>query len=142
MTRVMAAIILIAYTVFLLDLALLQFPIADPRPNWVPFHAIATDLRHGGWGFVVNFMGNIIAFLPMGILPPIIIGRSKTRWWQAVLLGLAISLTIETGQYVSGRRVPDIDDLILNTFGGLLGYAAFMAFRRPRTLGASRQSNR
>ena len=38
------------------------------------------------------------------------------------LFGLSLSLAIEGGQYLSGRRVTDVDDLILNTLGTLLGY--------------------
>ena len=38
------------------------------------------------------------------------------------LFCLCLSAMIEVGQYVSGRRVADVDDLILNTLGGLLGY--------------------
>ncbi len=79
------------------------------------------DWQTGGWPFVVNFVGNIVAFVPMGLIPPLLRKR-PTALWQAASFSLAISLLIETGQLVSGRRVPDVDDLILNTLGGTLGF--------------------
>jgi glycopeptide antibiotics resistance protein len=87
------------------------------------------DWRNGGWGFVVNFLGNVVAFLPIGLLPPLI-WRRRVTIWQIAFLSLAVSLAIETGQYVSGRRVPDVDDLILNTIGGTFGYALSPHARR------------
>jgi glycopeptide antibiotics resistance protein len=126
-------IVLVAYIIFLLDIALFRFPSTHPVANWVPFHSITRDWRNGGWGFVVNFLGNLIAFLPMGLLPPLIrLGR--TALWQAALFSLSISFAIEAGQYVSGRRVPDVDDLILNTLGGMLGYVTLCCVRRRGTL--------
>jgi glycopeptide antibiotics resistance protein len=121
--RMILAIVLGVYIIFLLDIALLRFPATRPQPNWIPFRSIIHDWRNGGWGFVVNFVGNLVAFLPIGMLPPLIRQR-KTSLWQAALFSLAISFAIEAGQYVSGRRVPDVDDLILNTLGGALGYLA------------------
>ena len=110
-----------AYIIFLLDIALFRFPPAQPEPNWVPFRSIVRDWRVGGWGFVVNFLGNLVAFLPMGLLPPLI-RTKRMALWQVALFSLSISFAIEAGQYVSGRRVPDVDDLILNTLGGAVGY--------------------
>jgi glycopeptide antibiotics resistance protein len=121
--RIILAIVLTAYIVFLLDIALFQFLATNPRPNWVPFHSIRRDWQHGGRRFVVNFVGNIVAFLPMGLLPPFIRPR-RTALRHVALFSLAISLTIEAGQYYSGRRVPDVDDLILNTLGGAVGFVA------------------
>jgi glycopeptide antibiotics resistance protein len=122
-TRIALAIILLLYILFLLDIALFRFQATNPKPNWVPFRMIMNDWRYGGLGFVVNFLGNLVAFLPMGALPPLIRTR-RTALWQVALFSFLISFMIEAGQYVSGRRVPDVDDLILNTLGGVLGYLA------------------
>ena len=121
--KTILTIVLSAYIIFLLDLALFRFPATRPVVNWVPFRSMIHDWQNGGWGFVVNFLGNLVAFLPMGLLPPLIRER-RTALWQVALFSLSISFAIEAGQYVSGRRVPDVDDLILNTLGGVLGYLA------------------
>jgi glycopeptide antibiotics resistance protein len=121
--RMILAAVLGVYIIFLLDIALFRFPATRPQPNWIPFRSMSHDWRNGGWGFVVNFVGNLVAFLPMGLLPPLIRLR-RTALWHVALFSLSISFAIEAGQYVSGRRVPDVDDLILNTLGGTLGYLA------------------
>jgi glycopeptide antibiotics resistance protein len=127
--RFILAALLAAYLVFLFDLAWLRFLATNPKPNWIPFHSMISDWRNGGREFVVNFLGNIVAFLPMGLLPPHIV-RRRTTIWQIALFSLAISLAIETGQFFSGRRIPDVDDLILNTVGGVLGYGLSRNGRR------------
>jgi glycopeptide antibiotics resistance protein len=117
-----ALLLLIAvYVLFILDLALLQFPARNPPTNFIPTHTMVADWRVGGQEFLVNFVGNIVAFMPMGLVPWLARPR-KTRAWQVALFCLSLSAMIELAQYVSGRRVADVDDLILNTIGGLLGY--------------------
>lgn len=125
------AALLVAWVVSLLGLTLVWFPRDHPAPNLVPFRMIAHDWRAGGRSFVVNFAGNIVAFLPLGFLLPL--ARSRpTHAWQAALSGLAVSGPIELAQYLSGRRVGDVDDLILNATGAWLGYWVLAAFRWAR----------
>jgi glycopeptide antibiotics resistance protein len=122
--RIVVLVLLVCYVVFLFDLALLQFPSTNPRPNFLPLRSIIGDLGHGGRDFVVNFLGNLAAFLPIGLIPPLVRPRS-TAAWHVGLFALTLSALIELLQYASGRRVADVDDLILNTLGGLLGYSGF-----------------
>jgi glycopeptide antibiotics resistance protein len=125
--RIILAVVLLAWIAFIVDLALFRFPAANPVPNFAPFRSIAADLRLGGQQFFVNLLGNIVAFVPMGALPPLIRKR-RTALWHVVVFCLALSLSIEIAQFFSGRRVPDVDDLILNALGGAIGYA--LAARR------------
>jgi glycopeptide antibiotics resistance protein len=122
MRRTILAILLIAYLVFLLDIALFRFPADHPTPNFIPFRSMIRDWREGGWPFVINFVGNVVAFVPMGLLPPLLFKR-PLKVWHVLVFSLSVSLLIEGGQLISGRRVPDVDDVILNTVGGLLGYS-------------------
>jgi glycopeptide antibiotics resistance protein len=46
-----------------------------------------------------------------------------------LVFSLGLSLVIEGGQLYSGRRTPDVDDLILNSLGGFLGYLLSCARR-------------
>lgn len=94
---------------------------AHPEANLVPFRSIIRDWNVGGWPFVINFVGNIVAFVPMGLLPPFIFER-RVKLWHVLVLSLGLSLVIEGGQLYSGQRTPDVDDLILNSLGGCLGY--------------------
>jgi glycopeptide antibiotics resistance protein len=122
-----------AYLVVLLDLTLREFRQNHPAPNWVPFHSIRRDIRIGSDEFLVNFLGNLVAFLPPGFLAPWIWpGMRSAR--RVALLAAALSGSIEAAQYVSGRRVADVDDVILNIGGALLGYASFLAIARWHSL--------
>jgi glycopeptide antibiotics resistance protein len=119
---------LTVYLLFLLDLAWLQFPNRDPPTNVVPLRSIIADWKKGGRNFVVNFLGNIVAFVPIGMMPRLARPR-RARGWHAALFSFSLSLLIEGVQYASGRRVADVDDLILNTSGGVLGDWILSLFR-------------
>ncbi len=119
--RILLLLLLSIYVLFLFDLTLFQFPSSHPRPNVIPLRSIVGVWRSGGWTFVVNFLGNIVAFLPIGMMPALARPRRTTVWHRG-LFSLLLSAIIESGQYVSRHRVADVDDLILNTLGGVLGY--------------------
>lgn len=129
--RSIAAVLLALWGLFLAVVTLVWFPRDHPAPNLIPFRMMAHDWRTGGTSLAVNFVGNLVVFLPLGFLLPLVRTR-PTRAWQAALAGLAVSGSIELTQYLSGRRVADVDDLILDTTGTLLGYGALFAFRRAR----------
>jgi glycopeptide antibiotics resistance protein len=127
--RIASAALLVIYLLVLLWLTLLILPGDHPAPNLVPFRSIVYDLRKGGRDLQVNFLGNIVAFMPLGILIPLTRLRPTPAWhvaaWSAFL-----SAGIEVAQYFSGRRVADVDDVILNALGGLIGYAFYRAWLR------------
>ena len=125
----LAAFILALYTAFLLVLTLVLFPGDHPGPNLVPFQSIAHDWQTGGRDFVVNFLGNVVAFIPFGVLIPLT-RRRPTSWWVVLLVCVALSAAIEAMQFASGRRVADVDDVLLNGIGGLVGYGILRAWRR------------
>jgi glycopeptide antibiotics resistance protein len=129
LVRIASVVLLVIYLLVLLWLTLLILPGDHPSPNLVPFRSIAYDLKKGGRDFQVNFLGNIVAFMPLGILIPLSRLR-PTRAWQVAAWSAGLSAGIEVAQYVSGRRVADVDDVILNACGGLLGYAFYRGWRR------------
>lgn len=69
----------------------------------------------------VNLLGNIVLFIPGGYLLPKVFPRFRT-FWRFLLLGFSLLIAIETIQLFSLRGRLDVDDLILNLFGLLLGY--------------------
>lgn len=73
--------------------------------------------------FIINFLGNICIFMPIGFMVPLLWNRFN-QFWKVALIGLLISLFIETTQ-LSQARSSDIDDLWLNTVGCMLGYNAY-----------------
>jgi glycopeptide antibiotics resistance protein len=81
-----------------------------------------------------NFFGNILMFIPFGILIPILNTKYddlKKIFWTALLC----SAIIETIQFLSMSfniyRYVDIDDVILNTTGAVIGYALYKRHFKP-----------
>lgn len=70
---------------------------------------------------ISNIVGNVLMFIPMGIFLSMI----KQRYDKTVLILIASSVCIEVIQYVFSIGVSDIDDVILNAVGGLIGIACY-----------------
>jgi glycopeptide antibiotics resistance protein len=86
--------------------------------NLRPGHDIWLELRHvSAQTGVVNILGNIVMFVPVGFLLVTAVGDGVRR---AVVGGALLSATIECCQYQIGRAA-DIDDVLLNATGALLG---------------------
>lgn len=81
--------------------------------------------------FFLNVMGNVVAFMPCGFFLPIVSRRGR-KARNAVLLCFALSLSVETAQLVWKVGSFDVDDLLLNTLGGALGYAVNRMVQRIR----------
>ena len=95
------------------------------RIEWNAFAHYLKLARSGSWwNFCYLFIGNLIWFFPVGILAKLRGGRL----WLAVLVGFLLSLGIETAQFVLGSGVSELDDLILNTLGALMGYLGTSLF--------------
>jgi glycopeptide antibiotics resistance protein len=95
------------------------------RYNLTPFQEIMRFVRYRSYidfsSVLINLLGNVVAFMPFGALIRWVINR-RTRWYQAVIYTFLFSLCVELLQLVAKVGVFDVDDLILNTLGGLLGF--------------------
>jgi glycopeptide antibiotics resistance protein len=78
--------------------------------------------------FYINFLGNIILFMPIGFLLPLLY-RRMVYFPNTVIIGLCISLFIEITQ-IPQNRSSDVDDLWLNTLGAFLGYLFYLLIYR------------
>lgn len=100
--------------------------------NLRPMHTIAMYLRYRDrLNSFENLIGNIVAFVPFGILFPIqkerTIGLCKTL---AYAFGFALSL--EVFQLISAFGAFDVDDILLNCFGAVLGYLIYSIIWRKK----------
>lgn len=89
-----------------------------------PFHSIGhliKDIQRGG--LRGNFIGNILLFIPVGLLTPMMTGWKK----RTIAVGTGLSLLIEIVQLASHKGVFDPDDIILNTLGCMIGYFVLSA---------------
>ncbi len=110
--------------------------------NLVPFREIGRFIRYrdvlGTRAVVLNLAGNILGFMPFGALLPLLMPSTR-RIWRIGLLSLEVSLVIELSQLLFSLGCFDVDDLILNTCGGLLGYLVFCLARGLRRSAAARR---
>lgn len=122
------------------------------RFNYVPFINIYIDL---GYMFNVpnqevieivleNLLGNILLFMPMGIFVPLLF--PKYAFIKRVLtICVLLSFSIELIQYLMNsfgtNRTADIDDVILNTFGGYVGFIIYRKFLKNLPAKIGRQKN-
>ena len=100
------------------------------RENWVLFasiHKIYYSRMDDMYKFM-NIGGNILGFIPLGFLLPLVFFR---RWslMLTVISIFFISFLFESIQLYTGLGVFDVDDLLLNTTGGLLGCIFVMILR-------------
>ncbi len=75
--------------------------------------------------FIVNIFGNVLAFVPFGFVLPII-SISNRKLLNITLLSLEFSLTIELIQLIFKVGIFDVDDIFMNTIGGILGGICFI----------------
>lgn len=91
--------------------------------NLVPFKEMFR-YTFGSYKFMKNVVGNILLFLPFGFFASHYINTKKAS--TPVIVALIVSFTAEAIQYYTGR-IFDIDDVILNVFGGFLGFLLYIA---------------
>ncbi len=105
------------------------------RYNLIPFREIRRFIVYADllepMAVISNLFGNIVIFMPFGFLVPIL-GRKKRNFWFTSLLSFALSLTVECIQLVTRTGCFDVDDIFLNTIGGMLGYLVYALVQRKR----------
>lgn len=94
--------------------------------NFVPFKEMFRYAFMSS-SFIKNVTGNIIILMPYGLYVPYLLKTNKAS--IIMFLTLLISLTIEFTQLAIGR-VFDIDDIMLNVLGGLLGYLMYEVVKK------------
>ena len=92
--------------------------------QWTP--AVFQNLLSGGWGGYMA-IANLLIFCPVGFFPALL--WRGNRCLRGILAGFCTSFCVEFLQLFVGRAT-DIDDLILNTLGGLLGGLLCLLFAR------------
>ena len=102
------------------------FAETDYRNLFEPFQEIRRALRRGSRWLWLMLLSNILIFIPLGFFSALL--WRKGRWWKSLFFGTLTSVFIETVQFFIGRST-DIDDVILNTSGTLLGFWIYRLLR-------------
>lgn len=76
---------------------------------------------------------NVLIFVPLGML--VVLLLATPSWWKALLIVAGTSVGIETLQlaaqrYFAGGHIADVNDLLSNVAGGMLGYALLVVLSR------------
>jgi glycopeptide antibiotics resistance protein len=134
----------VAYAAGLVAASFFPLPLPPYQPdsstsltpvNLVPFRTISESLRMGiAWPVARVMAGNLLAFMPLGLLLPVFAHRPSAS--LVLLAGLAVSGAIEVTQGVLTTamgipyRIADVDDILLNVVGVAFGLACFRLGRR------------
>jgi glycopeptide antibiotics resistance protein len=139
--RILGKVLFVCYVLFIIYFLLFSEwygrtgEMSEYRYNLVLFKEIRRFILYRdilGWRAVfLNIFGNVLAFMPFGFFLPVIWVRTR-HWYITVLLSFAMSLLVETMQLVGKVGSFDVDDLILNTLGGVIGYLLFWICNKIR----------
>lgn len=133
--RKSAGILFVPYVLLIIKLAFFnlysQFGYRFSSINPVPLKSIAHYLfnfhRYNFDIWFNNLFGIMIAFIPFGFLIPIIHNRTR-RIRDVIIVTIAFSALVEALQYITRRGSADIDDIILSTVGGIIGFIILKLF--------------
>lgn len=82
----------------------------------------------GTKAFLLNTVGNVVCFMPFGFILPLISERGG-KWYNTFLLSFLLSFSIELIQLIFKVGSFDVDDMFLNTLGGIAGYICVVIVR-------------
>ena len=114
------------------------------RYNLVPFVEIRrfwVYRKQLGFAAVfTNLVCNVAGFLPFGFILPVITEKMRSGL-LITLAGFGLSLTVEVIQLITRVGCFDVDDLFMNTIGGLLGYICYyIIYGRQRSRGTKKRA--
>lgn len=104
------------------------------RYLWVLRNTTDAEMRNNA---LANLFGNVALFVPLGIFLPLLFAGLR-RFWRFGLLTLGLILALEFLQLATGLGTLDVDDLLLNIPGALLGYWLWRLLQKTGTNNASR----
>lgn len=140
--RTLWSLTFVAYVAMALSVTFFPIPI-DPRliadrselnylqNNLVPLRTIADSFRDGPEPFALQVLGNLALLMPFGFLLPRL-WPDMRRLDRAAPAFIATAIGIEAAQFAVSLgigftyRQADVDDLLLNTVGALIGYGIFL----------------
>lgn len=108
--------------------------------NLIPLHTLRIYLDNLGSPFWMrNLFGNLGLLFPLGLLGPIAL-PVLGRWWRLALVAILYSGTIEFTQLFIPDRSADVDDVIVNVTGALLGFVVWWLVLRRLSEDGTRSS--
>lgn len=97
--------------------------------NFSPFWSY-TAIQEGRSALLSENIMNVVVFLPVGLLLSCVSRRLK--WWMVLLIGVCLSVSIEALQFVFMKGFSEVDDVMHNTLGCMIGYGIYLFVRVGR----------
>lgn len=124
-------IVLLSYFLFFSEHYGRGYISQEYRYNLVLFKEIKRFIEYrqilGYESFIVNILGNILAFAPFGFLLPMLNKRYRNIF-ITTFLSFLFSLSVELVQLYFKVGIFDVDDIFMNTVGGIIGYISYRIF--------------
>ena len=95
-----------------------------PRFNFIPFWSY-WEITNGRHHLIPEIIMNVIVFVPVGLLLGLAFNKMKWKW--VLLFSLLLSASIEILQFVLHRGFSELDDIMHNTLGCLIGFGIYKA---------------
>ena len=123
-----SAILLLVEYVFLIFCSTVIFRATGEisKYDFHPFWSYKA-IQDGREDLLAENIMNVVAFIPVGLL--ICIAFKQMTWWKVLLIGCGISVAIESLQFFLMRGFSEVDDVMHNTVGCLIGYGIYYLFR-------------
>lgn len=103
------------------------------RYNLIPFEEIRRFILYREYvstgAFLLNLFGNLLVFFPIGVLLPLW-RTKKTSGLRILVYTFLFTFCIESLQLITKVGVFDVDDLMMNTLGGLVGWLCYRIVRK------------
>ena len=122
--------VVVSITIFPIIIDPELMPMNDRSIVLIPFSTITNLIENATlWTVVLQIIGNIIMTIPYGVFIPFMV--KKKRWYNYLVYTLIFPLAIELTQLIicvstnSFYRTVDIDDVILNSIGIIIGYGIY-----------------
>jgi len=116
-----SAVLLLVEYIFLLFCSTVIFrtPGDTRQYDFYPFWSYKA-IQEGREDLLAENIMNVVVFIPVGLL--LGIAFKQMTWWKALLIGCGISVTIELLQFFLMRGFSELDDVMHNTVGCLIGW--------------------
>jgi len=116
-----------AYLLILLWLVLFKFSY-DPLAVIRDFQTRSLNLIPFAYARNSEMIANVVAFIPFGVM--LGVNFKQVVWRNKIAVIFAFSVAVEIIQYCLAIGATDITDIILNTLGGCMGLAVYLAISK------------
>lgn len=130
--RYVIGLLLIEYIALLLfSTVVFRSVMSERKYDFMPFWSYRAYISGVDPRLLAENIMNVVVFVPIGLLLGAEISQKKQKGWLiAFIVGAGISVTIETLQFVLKRGFSELDDVMHNALGCMIGYGVFMLIKR------------